>query len=217
MTLQVTSPGLRTKSTRWQKNHLTLARKFWLPRGKRREITGVDCICPGGCFNIKIPYNQYRDCYEKDKMFSQPPNLSHGNPHTWKESLYWNSALVIWVWTSYQIRKIVGCACAGNARTVFPHHRLQRKPLVSDPNKHHGTSVTHVPWCMLGLLTRRGRENVPGIPGACATRNFSNLARGPWHTLPMELKYSMASCAGPWYIQWPWDSNMSWSNWRKME
>ena len=26
-------------------------------------------------------------------------------------------------------------------------------PRVSDPDTHHGTCVTHVPWCMLGLLT----------------------------------------------------------------
>ena len=31
--------------------------------------------------------------------------------------------------------------------------RLQRKLLVSDPGIHHGTCVTHVPWCMLGSLT----------------------------------------------------------------
>ena len=71
-------------------------------------------------------------------------------------------------WASYQIRKIAGCACAGNAGNVFPRHRLQRKPLVSDPGMHHGTCVTHVPWCMSGSLTRGGGENVPGIPGACA-------------------------------------------------
>ena len=33
---------------------------------------------------------------------------------------------------------------------------------------HHGTCVTHVPWCMSGSRTRGGGENVPGIPGACA-------------------------------------------------
>ena len=38
---------------------------------------------------------------------------------------------------------------------------------------HHGTCVTHVPWCMSGSLTRGGGENVPGIPGACATHNFA--------------------------------------------
>ena len=83
-------------------------------------------------------------------------------------------------WASYQIRKIAGCACAGNAGNVFPRHRLQRKPLVNDPGMHHGTCVTHVPWCMSGSLTHCGGENVPGIPGACATRNFTYLVRGPW-------------------------------------
>ena len=71
-------------------------------------------------------------------------------------------------WASYQIRKIAGCTCAGNAGNVSPRIRIQRKPRVSDPGMHHGTCVTHVPWCMSGLLTCDGGENVPGIPGACA-------------------------------------------------
>ena len=71
-------------------------------------------------------------------------------------------------WASYQIRKITGCACARNAGNVSPHGRFQRKPLVSDPGMHHGTCVTHVPWCMSGSLTCGDGENVPGIPGACA-------------------------------------------------
>ena len=41
------------------------------------------------------------------------------------------------------------------------------KPLVSDPDMHHGTCVTHVPWCVSKSLTRFGGEHVPGIPGAC--------------------------------------------------
>ena len=65
-------------------------------------------------------------------------------------------------------------------RGCFPRHRFQRKPLVSDPGMHHGTCVTHVPWCMSGSLSPGGGENVPGIPGACATRNFTYLVRGPW-------------------------------------
>ena len=64
------------------------------------------------------------------------------------------------VWASYQIRKIAGCACAGNAGNVFPRRRFQRKPLVSDPGMHHGTCVTHVPWCMSGSLTCGDGENV---------------------------------------------------------
>ena len=39
-------------------------------------------------------------------------------------------------WASYQIRKIAGCACTGNAENVFP------PPRVSDPDMHHGTYVT---------------------------------------------------------------------------
>ena len=80
---------------------------------------------------------------------------------------------------SYQIRKIAGCACAGNAGNVFSRRRLQKKLLVSDPGMHHGTCVTHVPWCMSGSLTRGGGENVPGIPGTCATRNCLYLVRDP--------------------------------------
>ena len=61
-------------------------------------------------------------------------------------------------------------------RERFPRHRLQRKQVASDPGMHHGTCVTQVPWCMSGSLSRCGGENVPGIPGACASRNFVYLA-----------------------------------------
>ena len=64
---------------------------------------------------------------------------------------------------------------------TFPCHQLQRKPLVSDPGMHHGTCVTHVPWCVSGSLNCGGEENVPTIPGVCATHNFTYLARGPYH------------------------------------
>ena len=64
-------------------------------------------------------------------------------------------------------------------RERFPRHRLQRKPLASDPGMHHCTSVMHVSWCMSGSLTHGGGESVPGIPGACTTRNFTYLVRGP--------------------------------------
>ena len=82
-------------------------------------------------------------------------------------------------WASCQIRKMTGCACTGNAGNVFPRHRLQWKPLVSDPVMHPGTCVTYVPWCMTGLQIRGGGENVPGIPGVCVTHHFAYLVRGP--------------------------------------
>ena len=71
-------------------------------------------------------------------------------------------------------------------------HRLQRKSLVGDSGMHHGTCVTHVPWCMSGSLTRGGWENVPGIPGACATRNFAYLIRVPCR-----------DCCSPGYLHHP--------------
>ena len=90
----------------------------------------------------------------------------------------------IWqtTWTSYQMRKIEGCARAGNAGNDSPLAR------VSNTDMHDIMCVTHVPWCMprsltSGFLISRLRGNVPGIPGECATRNFTNLVRGPW--LPM--------------------------------
>ena len=50
-------------------------------------------------------------------------------------------------WASYQIRKCAGCARAGNAGNIF------QPPRVNYPDMHHGTCVTHVPWCMPGSLT----------------------------------------------------------------
>ena len=84
-------------------------------------------------------------------------------------------------WASYQIHNNTGAhAYAPGMPGTFPRHQLQRKPLVSDP-----VCITarasHVPWCMSGSLTRGGGENAPCIPGACATRNFAYLVRGPWH------------------------------------
>ena len=76
---------------------------------------------------------------------------------------------------------------------TFPRHQLQRKPQVSDPGMHCGTCVTPVSWCMSGSLTCDGGENVPGIPGACATRNFTYMARDPcagitWMIYPLLIE-----------------------------
>ena len=73
-----------------------------------------------------------------------------------------------------------GLSMRRECREHFPRHRFQRKPLVSDPTMHHGTCITHVPWCMSGSLPHGGGENFPGIPGACATHNFTYLTRDPW-------------------------------------
>ena len=49
----------------------------------------------------------------------------------------------------------------------------------------------HVPWCMSGSLTRGGKENVPGLPGACATRNFTYLVIGPYIRVRHLNKYTI--------------------------
>ena len=51
-------------------------------------------------------------------------------------------------WASCQIHKIAGAHALGMPGTFSP------SPQVSDPDMHHGTCVTHVPWCMPGSLTR---------------------------------------------------------------
>ena len=95
-------------------------------------------------------------------------------------------------WASCQIRKTEGCACAGNAGTFSP------PPWISDPDMNHGTCVTRVPWCMSGSLTsgflwRRWRKkNVPRILGACATRNYTYLARDPSLAQLMDCRLSGA-------------------------
>ena len=78
------------------------------------------------------------------------------------------------------MRKISGAHAPGMPGT------FSSPPRVSDPDIHHGMCVTHSPWCMPGSLTSGfdGGGNVPGIPGVCATRNFTHLDRGPWTEVP---------------------------------
>ena len=67
-------------------------------------------------------------------------------------------------WASCQIRKIAGAHAPGMPGTFSP------SPHVSDPDMHHGTCMTHVPWCMPGSLTsgfilnRRRGKTFPAFP-----------------------------------------------------
>ena len=54
----------------------------------------------------------------------------------------------------------------------------------SDPDMQHGT-------CVAVSFKVDGGENVPGIPGACATRNFTYLVRSP---LKPGYAYMMYHC-----------------------
>ena len=60
-------------------------------------------------------------------------------------------------------------------------------PRVSNPDMHHGTCVTHVPWCMSGSLTSgflwsRWRGKRYRHSRCMRTPNFPYLARGPYTT-----------------------------------
>ena len=135
-------------------------------------------IIHGNLFIFEIPKGP-SDLIDFQKLFLEIDLACYTTANGYSSSLDYLT-LRLPQWASCQIRKIAGCACAGNAGNVFPRHRLKRKLLVSDPGMHHGTCVTHVPWCMSGSLTRGGGENVPGIPSACATGKFTYLARVPW-------------------------------------
>ena len=69
-------------------------------------------------------------------------------------------------WASYQIRKIACCACAGNARNIFPATYFE------------GNHKLAIPACTLD-----GGGNVSGILGAWATRNFMYLVKDPCHNV----------------------------------
>ena len=84
------------------------------------------------------------------------PNVDNVILHSisiWRYAIYY--AILTWrqwrcnsySWASCQIQKLTGCACVGVPGTFSP------PPRVSDPDMHHGTCVTHVPWCMPGSLT----------------------------------------------------------------
>ena len=100
-------------------------------------------------------------------------------------------------WASYQIRKIAGCECAGNAGNVFPRRQIQRKPLVSDPGMHHGTCVTHVPWCMSESLTRGGGKTFPVFPAHAHPQIYVSGNRPMFHAIQIHgISYAgyMVSC-----------------------
>ena len=122
------------------------------------------------CYNLANPIRLlvYHRCLLKCVNCA---SISFFNPISMTRSHCLHADMYVWAvvqcppLVSYQICKIAGCACVGNAGNFFPAPT---------------SCVMHVPWCMPGSLTRGGGENVPGIPGACATCKFTYLVRGPF-------------------------------------
>ena len=72
-----------------------------------------------------------------------------------------------------------GCTCAGNAGNVFPVTAGKRSRHASR-HVRHARAVVHAG--SFPLKSAAG-ENVPGIPGACATCNFYVSGKRPMETL----------------------------------
>ena len=80
-----------------------------------------------------------------------------------------------------------GCACAGNAGNVFPVTACKRSRHASR-HVREARAVMHAGIANYRFhLKSAAGENVPGIPGACATCNFTYLVRGPWNTKNFKL------------------------------
>ena len=100
------------------------------------------------------------------KLFSAMSyqNKLNGIPRPPYTYCTWVSFLTNNSWASCQIHKIGGAHAPGMPGTCSP------SPQVSDPDMHHGTCVTHVPWCMPGSLTsgflwnRRRGKTFPAFP-----------------------------------------------------
>ena len=86
---------------------------------------------------------------------------SHPLPNMW---LLDHAGIKVSPWASCQIRKIAGAYARGMPGTFSP------SPQVSDPDMHHGTWVTYVPWYIPGSLTsgflwkRRRGKTFPAFP-----------------------------------------------------
>ena len=113
-------------------------------------------------------------------------------------------------WAPCQIRKIEVFACAGNAANVFPATAGKRSRHTSR-HVRDARTVMHVGIAKLQFsLKLVAGGNVPGIPGACATRNFTYLVRGPLSKWPRIVSVShkrfyinpciRQHCCGPWIV-----------------
>ena len=93
---------------------------------------------------------------------------------------YWGrTSLVTDQWASYQIRKIASFACAGNAGGVFPRHPGSAIPTCITARAARACRGACRDRLLAVSFEVDGGGNVPGILGACATRNFAYLVRGP--------------------------------------
>ena len=93
-------------------------------------------------------------------MLDSPTSKQHMKSRPWLALSIFNCCQS----STNAIRKIAGAHAPGMPGT------FSQTPRLSDPDTHHGTCVTHVPWCMPGSLTsgflwsRRWGKTFPAFP-----------------------------------------------------
>ena len=135
------TPGLNEMAD----NSMSTKTKEWI-------LTGISPIYTN---NLSIKCRQdTTNRLHKPLTMDLPTNTSRSS----------HSSRISTPWASCQIRKIADAHAPGIPGTFSP------SPQVSDPDMHHGTCVTHVPWCMPGSLyssflwNRRRGKTFPAFP-----------------------------------------------------
>ena len=92
-----------------------------------------------------------KNCMSIDLRGAQVNNILYGWDSSLGKCQLWANCFMGLLPDTWNCRLRMHRQC----RERFPSYRFQRKSLVSI---HHGTCVTHVPWCMSGSPTRDGGE-----------------------------------------------------------
>ena len=111
--------------------------------------------------SIRLRHNSIRSWHNSIQSRHNPIRLRHNSIR----SRHIVCAAISWNYIATQLNFV--------AFNAFCHKRSTILIPLSERNQ------PNVPWCTSGSLNRGGGENVPGIPSACATRNFTYLIRGP--------------------------------------
>ena len=131
---------------------------------------------------LRLPSGRTRSCRIEGKYSCFQLHavylLLFGRTENWLAMMPTSSALLV-AMGLLPNKSNCGCACARNAGNVFPatagkqSRHASRHVRDARAVMHAGIANSRFP------LNSAAGGNVPGIPGACATRDFTYLVRGP--------------------------------------